>query len=341
MGSKPDIKKRNIMKIAIIGGGWVGCHLSLKLKNDHEVTLFDKNNELFCETSYKNQNRLHYGFHYARNHKTRLMCKDTFDSFINEYGFLTKEINKNLYCVPNKESIIDYETYKQIFDGFIKSESDVKIQNTNGCINTNERYIDFLSAKDFFNSRLKDIHIQKEIKNSYLKSLSKEYDLVINSTNNFIKDNNFIDSFYELTISLIYEKIGDTPFDALTLVDGDLFSIYPYQDNKFTLTDVAHTPIKKFKTINTLNNFIKKINEKFINEKKELMEKRVKNYFPNFDSIFKYDTYFLSTKSKIISNSGERYPVITKNKNIINCFTGKIQGIYIIEKYIENEIINR
>jgi hypothetical protein len=329
------------MKIAIIGGGWVGCHLSLKLKNDHDVTLFDKNEELFCETSYKNQNRLHYGFHYARNHKTRLMCKDTFDSFINEYGFLTKELKKNLYCVPNKESIIDYETYKQIFNGFYKKESNIRIQNTDGCIKTNERYIDFKKSKLFFNNQLKDIFIQKEIKFNDLKSLSNEYDLVINSTNNFIKDNNRKDSFYELTISLIYEKIGEPPFDALTLVDGELFSLYPYSNDRFTLTDVKHTPIKKFKTINSLNSFMKKIDVGFVNDRKKIIEKKVKKYYPNFDSVFKYDTYFLSTKSKIINNSDERYPVITKNENIINCFTGKIQGIYIIENYIKNEIIIR
>jgi len=40
------------MKIAIIGGGWVGCHLAYKLKGNHNVTLFDKNNLLFTETSY-------------------------------------------------------------------------------------------------------------------------------------------------------------------------------------------------------------------------------------------------------------------------------------------------
>lgn len=329
------------MNIAIIGGGWVGCHLSLKLKNEHNITLFDKNNELFSETSYKNQNRLHYGFHYARNHKTRLMCKDTFNSFIDEYGFLTKNLKENLYCVPNRESIIDYGTYKQIFDEFNIKESNIKIQNTDGCIKTNERYVDFISSKLFFNEKLKDIFIQREITSKDLKSLSKQYDLVINCTNNFIKDNIRNDSFYELTVTLIYERINDLPFNALTLVDGELFSLYPYSNNKFTLTDVKHTPIKKFRRIDTLNNFIKKIDDKIINEKKELMEKRVKIYLPDFDYLFKYDSYFLSTKSKIINNSDERYPVITKNENIINCFTGKIQGIYIIENYIKNEIINR
>lgn len=328
------------MKIAIIGGGWVGCHLAMKLKNDHQITLFDKNSELFTETSYKNQNRLHYGFHYARNSKTRLMCKDTFNLFLNDYSFLTEEIQNNLYCVPDRDSIMDYETYMEIFKNFEKNKSDITFKNINGCINTNERYINFELAKNFFNKELKDVFKKVDINKKKLNQLSIDYDLVINATNNSIKDFSSTDSFYELTISLIYEKISHIPFDALTLVDGSFFSLYPYRQNKFTLTDVEHTPIKRFSTTKSLNKFTSKIDKKFIENKIQLMEKKVKHYFPNFNDFFKYDSYFLSTKSKIINNSDERYPVITKDDNIINCFTGKIQGIYIIEKYIKDEINN-
>ena len=35
------------MKIAIIGGGWVGSHLAFKLKNIYDVTIFEKNLDLF------------------------------------------------------------------------------------------------------------------------------------------------------------------------------------------------------------------------------------------------------------------------------------------------------
>jgi L-2-hydroxyglutarate oxidase LhgO len=97
------------MNIAIIGGGWVGCHLALKLKNNHKVTLYEKNKTLFEETSYNNQNRLHLGFHYSRNFKTRKLCLNTFDRFLKDYSFLTKELPKNLYCIPENESIIDLE----------------------------------------------------------------------------------------------------------------------------------------------------------------------------------------------------------------------------------------
>ena len=50
------------MKIAIIGGGWVGCHLARLFMKKHDVTLFEKD-ELFKATSYKNQNRLHFALH--------------------------------------------------------------------------------------------------------------------------------------------------------------------------------------------------------------------------------------------------------------------------------------
>jgi hypothetical protein len=328
------------MKIAIIGGGWVGCHLAYKLKNEHEITIFERNDNLFEETSYKNQNRLHIGFHYARNNKTRKLCLETFDRFLLDYEFLTKEVQHNLYCVPKNTSILDYETYIQIFRDFEYSESENFFKNVEGCINTKERYIDFDVAKRFFNNQLSDLVVKKKITPNKLLSIRNDYDLVINATNNEIKDHNNHNSFFELTVSLIYENIKKLEFDALTMVDGTLFSIYPYFDNKFTVTDVEHTPIKRFKSISSLEKYRKNISDLLIDEKKNSIEKKINKYYPSFGKNFKYDGYFLSVKSKIVSESDERYPIINKENNLINCFTGKIQGIYIIEDFIKKELEN-
>jgi hypothetical protein len=322
------------MKIAIIGGGWVGCHLAYKFKDNHEIVLFEKNDLLFKETSYNNQNRLHLGYHYARNNKTRMMCKNTFNDFIKDYGLIVEDVDKNLYCVPKNNSIIDYQTYEEIFKTYNNEiNENVDFIDIEGCINTDEKYINYDKAHKFFNDELSSIIVNENITPAKLKRISKEFDLVINATNNHIKGSDDLNSFFELTISLIYEKISDTKFGALTLVDGDFFSIYPYQENKFTLTDVQHTPIKKFKTVNKLYKFKELITEEFIAKKIKLIEKKVKHYFPDFLNYFKYNSYFLSTKSKIVSKSDDRYPVITVDNNIVNCFTGKIQGIYIIEEF--------
>jgi hypothetical protein len=326
------------MKIAIIGGGWVGCHLAAKLKKNHDITIFEKDKKIFNGTSYKNQNRLHYGYHYARNHKTRELCKSTFYKFIDDYGFCVTDISKNFYCVPKKMSLLDLESYLKIFNDYPIELTNHNFINTEGCILTNEKHINFEKVRSFFEKELGDLIVYENIDKVKLKKLSKNYDLVIDSTNNFMGLINE-DFFYELTLTLIYEKINPTEFDSVTFVDGELFSIYPYKDNKFTLTDVKLTPLNRFTTIDSIEEFSKNIDETFILNKKNEFEKRVLKFMKDFNKYFKYDTYFLSIKSKVDDESGNRYPVIKKENNIITCFTGKIQGIYIIENTIK-EIIN-
>lgn len=328
------------MKVAIIGAGWVGCHLAYKLKNSHEITLFEKNENIFQETSYKNQNRLHLGYHYARNSKTRKLCLTTFDKFLDDYCFMTKEIKNNLYCVTSSTSLVDYETYLKIFEDSKFEKFDSPLKNVEGCLNTNERYIDFDMAKKFFEQQLQNIIVIKKIRDSELKKLSKEYDLVINATNNFINCKQEKSFFFELALSLLYERKKPVFFDSLTLVDGNLFSIFPYKNKLYTVTDVEHTPIKKFKSVKKLNKFISEFKTDLIEKKRGLIESRIKNYYDSFNNDFTYKSYFLSTKSKIENLSEDRSPIINVDGNLISCFTGKIQGIYMIEDYIKKFIAN-
>jgi len=322
------------MKIAIIGGGWIGCHLANKLGDVHDITIYEKNSTLFTETSYKNQNRLHLGYHYARSFETRELCLSTFDRFIDDYGFATEKVDKNLYCVASNISLLDYKTYLKIFDNYNHEQIIFNSENFEGCINTDERYINFEKIHSFFNSKLK--FENKTIESQDLNNLSKNFDLVINATNNHLSDKTIENSFYELTVSLIYEKRNETNFDALTVVDGELFSIYPYQNNLFTVTDVEHTPIKKFTSLEDMNNFIQnELSKNLIEYKRHKIESKVTKLYENFLDDFIYKNYFISTKTKIDVKSDSRYPIISQSDNIINCFTGKIQGIYLIEDYIK------
>jgi hypothetical protein len=326
------------MKIAIVGSGWVGCHLAHKLKEQHDIVVYEKNSDIFKETSYNNQNRLHLGFHYARNSKTRNLCRETFGLFLNDYGFLTSDIKNGLYCIPKSDSLIDYETYIDIFRNYeyLITTSNL-LNNVEGSISVGERYIDFEKAHDFFWQKLSNNIVFEKIND--LKDLSKKYDLVINATNNHL--NPFDNYFYELTISLIYNKVKETDFGSLTFVDGQLFSLFPYKNELFTLTDVEHTPIKIFNNSENMDTYKESGEiEKIIPNKRNLMEEKIKKFFPEFNTYFEYSGYFLSTKSKIISESDSRYPLFKRDGNIINGFTGKIQGIYIIENYIRNEINN-
>lgn len=316
-------------KIAIVGGGWVGCNLALKLKDKFTVSLYEKNIDLMSETSTKNQNRLHLGYHYARNGSTRKLCRDTFSKFIREYGFLTKNIDRNLYCI-SKDSVLDFETFNKIFEDYnTHYEVESNISNVEGSIITQEKYIDFNEAKKFFNFELRNIHQIRKIED--ISEFENNYDLIINSTNNYL---NKIDSncFYELTLTLLYRKKQNTSFDSLTIVDGNFFSIFPYMKDLYTLTDVEHTPIRRFNNIIELGNY--SLSQEILINKIESMQNKVQKYYKNFLEDFEYVDYFLATKTKQQTNSANRYPIIHKIDNVISCYTGKIQGIYPIENYI-------
>lgn len=308
------------MKIAIIGAGWIGCHLAKTLRDKNKIVLYEKN-KIFSGASFHNQNRLHLGYHYSRDYNTRILCKNTFNKFYNQYSFLIDEVKKNIYCIPLNESLLDFNTYLKIFDDF-DTHKLIKInglENIEGSILVEEKYIDPIKSKIFFENQLNDILEYREINN--IEEIKYEYDLIINCTNNNflpIKEN----IFYEKCISLLYEKINETEFDALTLVDGKLMSIYPYNTNQnlYSLTDVEFTPMA----------------DKPVEYIKENMEKKITKYYKNFLNNFKYHSYIKSIKYKIKSHSDTRVPIIQHNDNVISCFTGKIQGIYLIENYINN-----
>jgi hypothetical protein len=325
------------MKIAIVGAGWVGCHLAYKFKDSHNIKLYEKNSEIFLGSSLFNQNRLHLGFHYPRNSETRDLCKNTFENFLIDYKFLTKKIDKNIYCIPKLKSYLDFNTFLKIYSDYEIELSDTNLKNISGCINTKERFIDANKAKNFFEGVLNGLIIYEKINKTKLKKLSKNFDIVVDCTNNeneIIKKN----VFYELTISLIYEKNNETDFDSLTLVDGKLFSLFPYKNNQYTLTDVEFTPIKKFKTFKEVHTHQKKITPKYIKKIRGLIEGKVFEYYPSFSKDFTYKDYFFSTKTKTDNLSDSRYPIIKKQGNVISCFTGKIQGIYIIEEFLKKII---
>ena len=58
------------MKIAIIGAGFFGSTIALKLSKKHTVHLFEKEKDILNGASRVNQFRFHMGFHYPRSQKT-------------------------------------------------------------------------------------------------------------------------------------------------------------------------------------------------------------------------------------------------------------------------------
>ena len=82
--------------VLIIGAGIYGSHAAMTLKKLGIIfKIADKNNDFFKESSSKNQNRLHLGFHYPRSYDTRQECINGYTKFVNTYPFAAKNVPNN------------------------------------------------------------------------------------------------------------------------------------------------------------------------------------------------------------------------------------------------------
>jgi hypothetical protein len=344
----------DIKDIIIIGAGWYGCHIAKTLQYKYNITIIEQKSELFDNSSYYNQNRLHLGFHYSRDYNTRLLCKNNYETFKQHYGDCIDDISNNYYMI-SKDSILDYQTYENIFkyEGF---EFDIM---ENECFNNIYDKIIITDEKVIHSERAKN-HFQNELNNTkfifnnrfnyYYKKGDKIFintdkneedmccDLLLDCTYNQLglSKSNYI---YELTISLIYEKIKEIDFGAITIMDGRFWSLYPRDlgYNLYTLTDVEHTPVISSKEYSVINNYT--LSYSNIDVIREKMENKVNDYYKKFLNDFKYKSYFLSKKTKQISGSDSRDITIEEiEENVISVNCGKIYGIFEFEKYIKTYI---
>ncbi len=109
---------KNLRKsICIIGGGFYGCYIAKKIKEDFSnfnVNIYEKNNDLLTEAGKNNQYRLHLGFHYPRSLETIKQTQVGSKIFIKEFKKYISKPHKNIYLI-HKRSLIKFSSYKNIF----------------------------------------------------------------------------------------------------------------------------------------------------------------------------------------------------------------------------------
>lgn len=344
--------------IIIIGTGWYGCHIAnllRKYENKFNIILIDEHDEIFLNSSYYNQNRLHLGYHYSRDYNTRKLCKDNYYKFINTYGFAIDNIKNNYYVISN-ESIIDFNTFKHIYtyEGYDLSTIDNNniFENIQQKIfKVDERVINSDKIKKFFKESLKNT---KTLFSTKVISYKKNGEKIILNTNNYelqcdiLLDCTYnqlglskLNYTYELTISLVFERVHYILFDALTIMDGKFCSLYPREIDKnlFSLTDVEYTPLISSENYLDICNY--NVTQEKIEETKNNMINKINNYYPNFENDFKYISYFLAKKTKLKSCSDSREITIEEiEENVYSVNCGKIYGIFEFEKFILEKLID-
>ena len=81
--------------------------------------------------------------------------------------------------------------------------------------------------------------------------------------------------YKERCLTLLYKSIIPIFDNAITVIDGPFFSLYPYRNDLYTLTHVLYTPLNDESNLDIF---------------RQKMEQEIIELFPKFLECFTYDS---------------------------------------------------
>lgn len=325
-------------RIAIIGGGWYGCHIaSSMIALGFDVQLFEKNDSLMQEASGNNQFRLHLGFHYPRHAGTRMQSRDGFSRFVERYAALSRVVSENIYAVPKETSLIDFDTYKLIMTAtgiryHTAEKCGIELENIDGMMRADERVLLLAKSRSYFSHHLRFVtNLGAKIESveetdRYVTVNGERFDYLVDATwGHFSKVET--PTYYEPTLLLYFE--GKASLPALTFVDGPLYSIYPTEvETIYTLSSVPHTPLGRFETSEEARAALSSVNNTLVSEKARAMVQQAQENVPHFLDYYRFVGPQLSIKTKPVGNSDDRSCYVGRNGRVFSVMSGKIDTIF-------------
>ena len=247
-------------KVAIIGGGFFGTCIALKLKEKNpkfNINIYEKRDDILKGTSGKNQFRCHRGYHYPRSKNTFLECQKSYESFkgIFKKSFINSE---NFYAISKKNSKTNFDNYLHFLNDVnlkyeITKHPLIKESAVQGIIKAQEKIIDINKARKIIKKKIIELDINLFLNNEINLNLEfkNKYDLIILATydnNNFLKKKIGLNTdkyFYQLVEKIIIKTPPKFNKFSCVILDGDFVSIDPYQANHHIIGHVTKSVIFK------------------------------------------------------------------------------------------------
>ena len=330
-----------MLKFLVIGAGWYGCHLaSVLLERQHSVSILDSGSGFLNGASMNNQLRLHKGFHYLRSHRTRIESRDGFNLFQKKYPDFHLDVKSNIYAVPENLSYLDIET---IFEIATASKMDFRLlsgdghpwlRNVQGAFITDEKLINVFAAREYFKKRLESItKFGQKVFPDELEEMSKDYDFIIDTTysSEFVKSDDVV---FEATLLGQYRPNNFSPdFEALTLIDGPFWSIFPTLDPGYrSLSHVSLSPLFQSSSEREVEEFIQDALPDSHTDVLNSMAENVIQFVPSRASALEsLEVRFVQKKIKTKNNSASREVEVELNGQFIYVRPGKIDAIFSAE----------
>jgi glycine/D-amino acid oxidase-like deaminating enzyme len=96
----------------VIGGGVIGCSVALYLRDRGDsVILLEREPDLLLRASFRNQARVHNGYHYPRSLLTGLRSRVNFPRFVEEFGDCVESDFDKYYAVARNFSKVTGEQF--------------------------------------------------------------------------------------------------------------------------------------------------------------------------------------------------------------------------------------
>ena len=285
---------------------------------------------------------------YAIAKKGSYINAEQFEMFCDDFGLEYKKINPDLYFKPDSVEAV-YETKEYVFDSQI----------------TKRYYLKKLEEHKNITIRFKSFIKTVKIENQkYLLTLNNgeiiETPYVINSTYSSVNIINklFNQELYKIKYQLCEMVLGKWNLNnvSVTVMDGKFFSCMPFGKNDIqTLTTVGHTPhetcyreLPEFKCqrdneycssehLGNCNLCPNKPKSRI----KEMMN--IYNTFIKDEYQYEYDKSLFTIKPTLVeSEKDDGRPTVVKkyreNPTFVSCLSGKFSTIYLLDKFLEEDI---
>lgn len=354
------------IEVAVIGGGFYGIMAAIEAAGTNgvsRVALYEKEGQLFSGAGKYNQARAHLGFHYPRSATTIQQSKEGFEYYQSRFPEILRPVAKNIYLIRD-DGYVSSDNYLSVmtkynldFEIIDITSSPFKYKDAGvpyTAIQVHEKYIDCVLLERTLSHDLRELGVEvltdQEIvgidvlsgKVSTQAGEPKPYDLVINCSylNPFM-------GFSDPPLTLKYEycmmlliSSEDIDDHALTIMDGEFISIYPWLPGIHSVSSVKFTPIFRSQDLGDLNDKIDNITVSEIEEHARVIEDHMNKFVD-----FKYSriSYFLAPKMKIANDVGDERVVRTfAQGKCLSVLPGKLDAVNIflsdLKTFMETKI---
>ncbi len=336
------IRVRLFPKVAVVGGGIFGCTTAWKLaKNDYDVDLFEKNDDIITQASNINQYRLHRGYHYPRSKETAQQSQWGETSFIKEYGdaIINGDV-EHYYCIAKEDSLVNPKQYWTFLNEMNLPYKEKKLdfidENVvNLMVEVKEFLFNPTKLKDICWDKLNTYGVNVKINTEYNQNLN--YDYVVNATyanlNQLLPIEKQEDYQFELCEKPVLKLPERYKNKSVVIMDGPFMCIDPLGDTGWhVMGNVVHaihsTNVGKFPEYD--EKFDELLNKGIIENPSitniDKFVESAKMFFKDIDKAKHIGSMFTIRTVLPNKDKDDARPTLIENPvdNIFNVFSGKI-----------------